>query len=205
MLKVSKSQLKSKMLEYFRRIESTGEEIIVTNFGEPVIKIIPISKKSLPSEIFSEYRGKVEYFEDILTDTSDEWPENSRVLLDTHALLWWTLDPAMLSDTAKEICGEIPKTGGFVSSISLWEIGIKIRNGKLDIGMDIRRYTEKLSQMNLIEIIPVSADIWIKNLELNWSSRDPADRTIVATAMILEVPVLSKDVRIREFYPETIW
>ena len=75
MLKVSKSLLKAKMLEYFRKIEKTGEEIVVTSNRVPVIKISPILKRKTPDKVFKDLQGKVKYFEDILLDTSDEWRE----------------------------------------------------------------------------------------------------------------------------------
>lgn len=41
LLSVSKSQFKPKSLEYFRRIEQTGEELVITDHGRPVLKVIP--------------------------------------------------------------------------------------------------------------------------------------------------------------------
>ena len=76
MLTISKSELKARMLEYFRKIEQTGEDIIVTDNRKPVIKVSPLKSKMTPEEVFKEYRGKVHYFENIMTDTSDEWEEN---------------------------------------------------------------------------------------------------------------------------------
>jgi len=61
------------MLEYFRQVEKTGEELIVTDNNKQVLKVIPIHKKQSPEEIFAEVRGKVVYKEDILKDTSKEW------------------------------------------------------------------------------------------------------------------------------------
>jgi PIN domain nuclease of toxin-antitoxin system len=43
------------------------------------------------------------------------------VLLDTCALIWWTLDPKELSKPAARACDEIHETGGIISSISIWE------------------------------------------------------------------------------------
>lgn len=75
MITISKSELKARMLEYFRRIEKTGEEIIVTDNRKPVIKVLPISPRRSPDEVFRVQQGKVVYNEDIMTDTSDEWEE----------------------------------------------------------------------------------------------------------------------------------
>ena len=72
---VSKSKLKAKMLEYFRAVEESGEEIVVTSHGKAVLKVVPIQRKVGPEVLFAAERGNVTYNEDPLTDTSDEWPE----------------------------------------------------------------------------------------------------------------------------------
>jgi prevent-host-death family protein len=72
---VSKSLLKGKMLEYFRQVEETGEELVVTDNGEPVVKVVPIRTRSSAAEIFADVRGRIVYHEDILAPTTDEWPE----------------------------------------------------------------------------------------------------------------------------------
>ena len=72
---VTKSVLKSKMLEYFREIEKTGEELIVTDHHRPVLRVIPIKPKKTAALVFAEYRGKVIYGEDIRLPTNEEWSE----------------------------------------------------------------------------------------------------------------------------------
>jgi len=121
------------------------------------------------------------------------------IVFDTHALLWWTLDPGQLSKTAAARCRKIDERGAYASAISYWELGVKIRNGKLDIGMSIREYAERVKRLGSVEIVPVDEAIWIRNLELDWEHRDPADRTIVATALERNVPLLSKDKTIHGF------
>jgi PIN domain nuclease of toxin-antitoxin system len=126
------------------------------------------------------------------------------VLLDTCALIWWTLDPDQLSKKATKICSKIDQRGCFISSISIWEIGIKIKNKKLDIGMSIESYVNALKKINL-EIIPITEEIWISNLKLNWDNKDPADRTIVTTAKVHKLPIVTKDENIARFYKRVIW
>jgi PIN domain nuclease of toxin-antitoxin system len=63
----------------------------------------------------------------------------------------------------------------------------------------------KLQEIDRLEIVPVTEQIWLKNVDLAWDHKDPADRTIVATAMLFNCPVVSNDVRIRQFYPQTLW
>jgi prevent-host-death family protein len=72
---VSKSALKAKMLELFRRVEETGDELIVTDNNQPVLRIVPIRKRVPAAEMFADARGKVVYHEDVLTPTADAWPE----------------------------------------------------------------------------------------------------------------------------------
>ena len=127
------------------------------------------------------------------------------VVLDTHVLVWWTLDPAQLSAPAKQLCDEIPNSGAMISSISLWEIGIKIKRGKLELGIELSDYVQRLQSLKGLAIIPVDVEHWLGNLNLPWEHRDPADRTIVATAQLHDLPLLSKDEAIRAYYPKTIW
>ena len=72
---VSKSALKAKMLEYFRQVEQTGEELIVLDNNRPVLKVVPFRTRHTAREVFADAQGKVLYREDILTPTSAEWPE----------------------------------------------------------------------------------------------------------------------------------
>jgi prevent-host-death family protein len=72
---ISKSALKAKMLEYFRKVEETGAELIVTDNNEPVLRIMPFRKRLSSADLFADVRGRVEYCEDILAPTTDEWPE----------------------------------------------------------------------------------------------------------------------------------
>lgn len=126
-------------------------------------------------------------------------------VLDTCALLWWTLDPDKLSEKAAVACDKIASKGGAVSSISLWEIGIKIKNSKLEIGMTIESYTDKVKQIPGLSIVPVDETIWLRNLALQWDHRDPADRTIVATAAILQWNLVTSDQIIARFFEKTLW
>lgn len=74
MEKISKSALKARMLEVFRRVEETGEELIVTDNNEPVLRVVPIRKRRSAREVFADVQGVV-YHEDPLAPTTDEWPD----------------------------------------------------------------------------------------------------------------------------------
>lgn len=75
MLTVSKHVLKAKMLEYFRQVEATGEELVVTHHHKPVLRITPVVAKRPVDEIFADLRGKVKYHGDLLEPETAEWPE----------------------------------------------------------------------------------------------------------------------------------
>lgn len=61
---VSKSSFKAKALEYFRDVESTGKELIITDHGKPVLKIVPYAHD--PAEALQSLRGSVIRFDDPL-------------------------------------------------------------------------------------------------------------------------------------------
>lgn len=74
-LTLSKNQLEGQLLEMLDMIEKTGRELIVTDNGKPVLKIVPYNKKGTVDEIFGDYYGKLVIHEDINTPTIDEWGE----------------------------------------------------------------------------------------------------------------------------------
>ena len=75
MKQVSKSQLKAKMLEYFRKIEETHEGVIVTDHGRPTLRIVPFRPKKSAQAVFGKTQGMVRYHEPLTTPTTDEWHE----------------------------------------------------------------------------------------------------------------------------------
>lgn len=115
------------------------------------------------------------------------------IVLDTHALLWWALDPDRLSPAAAEVCAQMERDGGFASAISIWELGVKVKNGKLDLGIPLSEFVRRLQLSAVVELVPADATIWLRTAELAWAHRDPADRVIVATALEKGLPLLSQD------------
>lgn len=74
MKKVSKSGFKAKMFEYFRELEERGDELIVTDFGKPVLKITPCSVGAGVNELFKELRDKAHISRaSAVESTSNEW------------------------------------------------------------------------------------------------------------------------------------
>ncbi len=128
------------------------------------------------------------------------------LVLDTCALIWWSLDPDQLSLSAQQVCEDMETDkNGKVASISIWEIAIKIKNRKLDLGISLDIYTERLQQSDVISIIPIDESLWLKSVALEWKHKDPADRIIVVLAQQYNAPIVTKDQKIREFYSSVIW
>jgi len=125
------------------------------------------------------------------------------VVLDTSALLYWTLDPDQLSLAARRTIEQADRL--VISSISVWEIALKVKRGKLDIPLSIIDYAERLQRLETLEILSVDVQTWQENLDLDWEHRDPADRTIVAIATRLACPLVTSDCVVADFYRETIW
>ncbi len=125
------------------------------------------------------------------------------IVLDTSTVLYWTLDPERLSSLAKRTIDESEEV--LVSAISIWEIGVKVQKGKLGLPLSIREFAYRLDQVSGVTIVPVDVQIWLLNLELPWAHRDPADRTIVATAQYFDCPLITSDERILAFYSRAVW
>lgn len=125
------------------------------------------------------------------------------IVLDTSALLFWTLDPDQLSDKARQTIDQSERI--LISSISVWEIALKVKRGKLEIPLSTREYADRLNQIAKLEIHPVVVQNWLDNLDLAWEHRDPADRTIVALAVRNGYPLVSSDAVIADYYQGTVW
>lgn len=125
------------------------------------------------------------------------------LVLDSGALLYWTLDPERLTAPAAEAIAQARQIT--VSAISIWEIGLKAKQGKLELPLSIHAYVDRLKRLERLQIEAVTVEVWLENLALNWAHRDPADRTIVATAVLAGCPLVSSDRVIQAFYQQTVW
>jgi PIN domain nuclease of toxin-antitoxin system len=128
------------------------------------------------------------------------------IALDTHALLWWALDPAQLSGAAARALSAMEQTGGLASAISIWELAIKVKRGKLELPLSIEEFANRLRRSGIVELVAVDTALWLHSVALDWAHTDPADRVIVATAESRGVPLVTKDAVIRTYSKiECIW
>lgn len=128
-----------------------------------------------------------------------------RLLLDTCGLLWLAADPARLSPAARQAISE-NRAELVVSAISAFEIGLKHRKGRLDLGMEPEIWWGRAVEHHGLSVIPVSDAIALASTALPPLHADPCDRLIVATARVCACAVVTSDPLIHQ-YPglTTIW
>jgi PIN domain nuclease of toxin-antitoxin system len=112
-----------------------------------------------------------------------------KILLDTHALLWWLTDDAQLGPQAREFV-EDPGNDVLVSMVSLWEMAVKTRIGKLEA--DIRQIADAVQQdgFTLLDI-RVTHLLTLAGLPLR--HRDPFDHLLIAQAITEDATFISED------------
>lgn len=129
----------------------------------------------------------------------------SRVVLDTSALLCWTLAPERLSARARTAIDGATPFGWLASAISLWEIGLKVQRGQLSLGVTFAEYMQRLQLVDGLVLAPVDVRTWLRTLELDWAHRDLADRVIVATAELQSLPLITSDAAMGRYYADVVW
>ena len=127
-----------------------------------------------------------------------------RLLLDTHAFLWWVLDDSRLSTTARELIAD-PATEVLFSTVSGWEIAIKARTGRLDLPEDVPSFVHDQLRRNRFSVLPVELRHALRVHGLPDHHRDPFDRLLVAQAEIEAVPLLSRDPLLAAYGIELRW
>jgi PIN domain nuclease of toxin-antitoxin system len=127
-----------------------------------------------------------------------------RLLLDTHAFLWWIADDAALSPAARRAIAN-PENACLVSAASAWEIAIKVSIGKLSLGGDVRRFVPDQLSANGFDPLPVSVAHATRVAALPFHHRDPFDRLLAAQALEERVAVVSADPIFRKYGVKRIW
>lgn len=118
-----------------------------------------------------------------------------KLLLDTHVWLWMAIDPKRLD---RKIGRRLEASGNelWVSAISMWEAAEAAKRRKVNLGPDPIGWVEKAVAVGVVNAAPLTADIVIEAQRIIEWHRDPADRFIVATARILNMTLVTADVKI---------
>jgi PIN domain nuclease of toxin-antitoxin system len=128
-----------------------------------------------------------------------------RVLLDTHALLWWASSGgSRLSATARDLI-EDSSTVVFVSAASAYEIAVKRRLGRLDLPDEPERYVPGLLERHAFMSLPVEVAHALRAGALPDLHRDPWDRLLVAQAQLEGLPLMTADPAIGRYEVNVIW
>ncbi len=126
-----------------------------------------------------------------------------KILLDTHAFIWFVEDDAQLPDGLKRIV-ESPSNEIYLSIASIWEMAIKIQLKKLNIDKSIKDIIDLVS-FNGFELLPILPEHIIKLSTLDFHHRDPFDRIIIAQGMVENHQIVSKDRVFDAYGVDRIW
>lgn len=120
-------------------------------------------------------------------------PAGTRLLLDTHVVIWWLADdPTLPEDIATTIDEEVDV---MVSAATVWEVAIKQQAGKIKAPHDL---PELICDCELSHL-PISSDHAIEAARLPPIHRDPFDRMLVAQARHHGLTLVTRDDRIKQY------
>lgn len=125
-------------------------------------------------------------------------------LLDTHVLIWMTIEPERLSQPVSKIIQD-RKNLLFFSIASIWEMQVKLQIGKLSLRLPLDRLVQELSNVNGLNILAIEASHVYGLADLPLVHKDPFDRMLISQARAESMPLLSID-GVFDGYPvDRIW
>jgi PIN domain nuclease of toxin-antitoxin system len=123
-----------------------------------------------------------------------------KLLLDTHAALWWLADDARVSsDAERELSDDTNRV--LLSATVVWEVAIKRSLGKLKAPADLAATLVGAGAQPL----PITLDHAAAVESLPWHHRDPFDRLLVAQALIEGAAIVSQDNGLRQYGVPLVW
>jgi PIN domain nuclease of toxin-antitoxin system len=127
-----------------------------------------------------------------------------RLILDTHAFLWWIVDGPPLAARGRDVVKN-PANELFLSVASAWEIAIKVNLGRLRLPDRPDRFIPGQLMKNAIEPLPVEMSHALYVSRLPAIHRDPFDRIIIAQSILEKMPVVTRDTDIAKYKIKTLW
>jgi len=127
-----------------------------------------------------------------------------KYLLDTHALLWAVEGDERLGKEARRAVANCGSDELSISDISLLEIAMLERKGKIVLARKVSDYLTDLQCRFMT--LPIGGRIAAESMNLELDQADPFDRVLVATAQYHRLPLITRDRRIRDSeIIETLW
>ena len=126
-----------------------------------------------------------------------------KLLLDTHAFLWFVTGDRQLSRRARRAV-EAADSELLISAASVWEVAIKASLGRLTLPTSTRDYFDDKVAAGFV-ILPIE---WIhaaKVAELPFHHRDPFDRLIIAQGLVESIPIVSGDPEFKAYGARIVW
>jgi PIN domain nuclease of toxin-antitoxin system len=127
-----------------------------------------------------------------------------RLLLDTHALVWWLFDDPKLSPVARSAIAS-PENDIFVSAVSAWEITTKHRLGRLPEAGDVPVRLPHYLQRARFAVLNVTLEHAMTAGALPGPHKDPFERMLVAQARIEDLAVATVDGVFRDYDVAVVW
>jgi len=127
-----------------------------------------------------------------------------RILLDTHALLWWLDGDSRLSKKAKHLIAK-EDTEVLVSAASAWEITTKFRIGKLPGAAEVASDIRGCLTSQRFESLPITLDHAQRAGLLPGPHRDPFDRMLIAQSQAEDLPLVSIEDLFDDYGIRRIW
>ena len=128
----------------------------------------------------------------------------SRLLLDTHAFLWWVNDAPELTAAARQAIADA-NNEVYLSVASCWEMSIKSSLGKLRLARQIDRFVSDQLTANAFTLLNIELRHTAKVEKLPFFHRDPFDRLLIAQAMTEKMTLLTVDSAFAEYDVKTLW
>lgn len=127
-----------------------------------------------------------------------------RIILDTHAFLWWIADDPRLSRKARALIGSL-ENEVFVSAASMWEIAVKTALGRLQLPSDPGTFLLEQIDLNGFSPLAVSVEHTLRVLDLPSKHRDPFDRLLAAQCLAEKTVLVTRDPVFRQYDVTVQW
>jgi PIN domain nuclease of toxin-antitoxin system len=127
-----------------------------------------------------------------------------KLVLDSHAFFWWTIDHPKLSRAAR-LAIEDPDNEVYASAVVAWEMATKVRIGKWPEARGTAESFDDVVARNRFAPLPISTAHARVAGFLPIRHGDPFDRMLAAQAQIEQAPLVTADPVFREFGVSVIW